>query len=84
MEPIRAVRELSIPKVWKNARWKVKIREKEIREPPHVTLLKGVEAWRIDLWTSEFLDRTPDPGEAPKGLVKFILEEENWRLLRDE
>jgi hypothetical protein len=65
----------------KNARWKVKIRDKETREPPHVTLIRGVDAWRIDLWTGAFMDAVPDPAKVPEELLIHIREAANWKRL---
>jgi hypothetical protein len=68
----------------KNARWKVKIRDKETREPPHVTIIRGTDAWRIDLRTGGFMDDSPDPSEVPEELIELIEEEANWQRLCDE
>jgi hypothetical protein len=68
----------------KNARWKVKIRDKETREPPHVTIIRGTDAWRIDLRTGEFMDDSPDPSEVPDELIELIEDEANWQLLCNE
>jgi len=59
----------------------VKIREKENREPPHVTILRGTRAWRINLRDGEFMDRTPDPEEVPSDLLEHVKREENWQVL---
>jgi hypothetical protein len=68
----------------KKARWKVKIRDKETREPPHVTIIRGTDAWRIDLRTGEFMDDEPDPDEIPEELMEFVLEEGTWQSLCDK
>jgi hypothetical protein len=52
--------------------WKVKIRDRERCEPPHVTLLRGTTSWRIDLRTGRFLDREPHPDEVPLALVRLV------------
>lgn len=49
-----------------------KIRDKENREHPHVTILRGTKAWRINLRTGEFMDDDPTPAEVPRQLVAFI------------
>jgi len=67
----------------KNARWKVKIRDKETREPPHVTIIRGAEAWRIDLRTGAFMDDSPDASEVPSELVALVKSEANWQRLCD-
>ena len=68
----------------RNARWKVKIRDKETREPPHVTILRGIEAWRVDLRTGAFMDDSPDPSEVPSELVALVKSTTNWQRLRVE
>ena len=63
-------------------RWKVKIREKERLESPHVTVIQGTKSWRFDLRTRSFMDDHPDPSEVPRGLVRHI--EENIETLSTE
>lgn len=75
---------LSLPEALKNARWKVKIRDKETREPPHLTIIRGTLAWRIDLRSGVFMDRHPDPDEVPAELVALIRADEIWEQLRRE
>jgi hypothetical protein len=75
---------LRLPPVYRRARWKVKIREKETREPPHVTILRDTQAWRINLRTGEFMDREPDPSAVPEELVAHIRHPENWRLICEQ
>lgn len=67
-----------IPKSLRKARWKLKIQEKETREPPHVSILRGTDKWRINLRTGEFLDKLPDPSEVPKLLLNFIRRQAIW------
>jgi hypothetical protein len=62
----------------------VKIRDKETLEPPHVTIIRGFEAWRIDLRSGRFMDPRPDPADVPRALVDFIREVDNWQSLCDE
>jgi hypothetical protein len=62
----------------------VKIREKENRETPHVTILRETQAWRINLRTADFMDRQPDPAEVPDELIAHVKRVENWRLLREQ
>jgi hypothetical protein len=74
---------LPLPESLRKARWKVKIRDKETREPPHVTILRGTKAWRINLRTGEFMDDDPDPAEVPHQIVELI-GEETWQRLQHE
>jgi hypothetical protein len=74
--------ELALPKRLKRQGWKVKIREKERLEPPHVTVMHGVREWRISL-------RTGEPLVPPGGSWKEIDEElvglleSEWQTLQD-
>ena len=68
----------------RKARWKVKIRDKETREPPHVTIIRGTDAWRIDLRSGGFMDADPDPSEVPEELIDLIKTDANWQQLCDE
>lgn len=64
--------ELPLPSQLKTAKWKVKIREKERLEPPHVSIINGTDTWRFGLRSRAFLDKTPDPDEVPKELLELI------------
>jgi hypothetical protein len=75
---------LSLPAALKKARWKVKIRDKETREPPHVTIIRGTDAWRIDLRTGAFMNDSPDPKDVPDELLKLIKAEATWQQLCNE
>ena len=76
--------DLPLPDALRKARWRVKIREKETREPPHVTILRGTRAWRINLRTGDFMDRLPDPDDVPRDVLDHLMEEANWTLLCSE
>ena len=76
--------ELPLPPHLKQARWKVKIQEKETREPPHVSILRGTNKWRIDLRTGEFMDTRPKPSEVPEELLAFVREEGKWKWICDQ
>ena len=73
-----------LPAALKDARWKVKIRDKQIREPPHVTIIRGTDAWRINLRTGGFMDDSPDPSELPKELIELIKAEATWQRLCEQ
>jgi hypothetical protein len=75
---------LPLPVALRQARWKVKIRDKETREPPHVTIIRGTDSWRIDLRTGQFMDAAPDPSQVPQELIELIIEEVTWQWLCDE
>lgn len=76
------VYELSIPEVQKGRGWKVKIRNLERTEDPHVTILWKNYSWRYNIRDSGFMDREPDPREVPDDVVAYI--EEHLQELRDE
>lgn len=75
---------LTLTAALKDARWKVKIRDKETREPPHVTIIRGTRCWRLNLRNGEFMDDSPDPAEIPDELSDLIMEATNWKCLCDE
>lgn len=64
------------------ARWKVKIFDKENREPPHVTIVRGVEKWRVNLRTRLFMDRHPPDREVDERVKEAI--RDNWALLIEQ
>jgi hypothetical protein len=74
---------LRLPESLRKARWKVKIRDKEIAEHPHITIIRGTRAWRFNLRASAFMDDDPDPAEVPKELIAIITEPRIWELLRE-
>lgn len=71
--------DFPLPDAYRKARWKVKIRDKETREPPHVTIIRGTKAWRINLRTGAFMDANPNPAEVPGELIALIRGEETWQ-----
>jgi len=72
-----------LPDALRKARWKVKIRDKETREPPHVTIIRGTKAWRINLRTGAFMDTNPDPSEVSSAIIQLMTEEETRQRLCD-
>ena len=70
--------ELPLPQSLARARWKVKIQEKETREPPHVSILRGTDKWRINLRTRELMDRRPNPADVPESLLEVIRQHWDW------
>lgn len=73
---------LNLPEPWASRGWKVKIRDRERLEPPHVTILHRTRAWRFDLRSEKFLDKEPDPKEVPKQVAVEV--RSNLTLLRQE
>jgi hypothetical protein len=64
--------------------WKVKIREKERLEHPHVTIIRGTSSWRINLRDGGFMDNPPDPRLVPQDLLNYIKREDVWTRLVQE
>jgi hypothetical protein len=62
--------------------WRVKIYDNERLEPPHVTVVKGRESWRINLRTREFMDDKPPPKQIHKDVMQAV--RDNWRRLQQE
>jgi hypothetical protein len=76
--------ELEIPPSLRRQGWRVKIRDRERLEPPHVSILRRRWTWRIGLRGGRFLDRTPSPAEVPDELVSHVRERlEVLRVERD-
>ena len=73
---------LLLPANLKNQGWQVKIRDKEIREPPHVTILRKGNPWRWALRESKFMDKSPPPSDVPEALIEKV--HENYALLCSE
>ena len=74
---------LKLPSPLGDEGWKVKIREKERVEPPHVTIFHKQKEWRLGLRDGEFL---VPPGGSWKQIDFRVREmiEKNWSRLRDE
>jgi hypothetical protein len=73
---------LPLPPHLTKARWKVKIFDKENREPPHATIVRGTDKWRVNLRTRQFMDRKPPPKDVDTGVIRAI--EENWDVLVEQ
>ena len=73
--------ELPLPSEARAQGWKVKIRDKERLEPPHATVLRGVEAWRWNLRTRSFMDSDPHPREV-SDVIKDVIMDEYTTLCR--
>jgi hypothetical protein len=74
--------ELNLPKRLKARGWKVKIREKERLEPPHVTIMCGKKEWRVGLRDkSFFIPPGGKWGDIDDEVRQCI--EENWEDLQD-
>ncbi len=65
--------EFSVPAPYDKRGWKLKIRDKERVEPPHVSLLHKTRCWRFGLREQEFLDGDPPHRDAPGKLFDDLL-----------
>jgi hypothetical protein len=72
--------DLPLPKKLKLSGWKVKIREKERVEPPHVTIMHKADEWRLGLRDRELL---VPPGGRVKDIDATVMRiiDENWNEL---
>ena len=72
--------DLPLPKDLKLNGWKVKIREKERVEPPHVTVMHHADEWRLGLRDGQLL---VPPGGRIKDIdpAVVLIIEENWGRL---
>lgn len=72
--------ELDLPQILKQAGWKVKIRDAERLEEPHVTILRKIDTWRLSLRSGEFLDKDHKWNQIDKGVRQAIINE--WETLK--
>ena len=65
--------------------WKVKIRDKERLEPPHVTIFHKRRIWRFGLRDREFLVPPGGTWKEIDARVRAVIEApENWQRLCEE
>ena len=64
--------ELEIDDDHRRQGWKVKIRDNERVEPPHVSIIRGTRTWRFGLRDLRFLDVDPPAREVPAGLITLV------------
>jgi hypothetical protein len=74
--------ELALPKRLKAQGWKIKIREKERLEPPHVTIMCGKKEWRVGLRDKSFLVPPGGKWAYIDDEVREIIDK-NWKKLQD-
>lgn len=75
--------ELALPKRLKSQGWKVKIRDKERVEPPHVTIMHHEDEWRLGLRDRQLL---VPPGGRLKDIDSEVREiiDRDWEQLKAE
>lgn len=72
--------ELELPAGVKKQGWKVKIRDKERLEPPHLTVIYKADAWRLGLRDEAFLVPPGGSWNAIPPAVRGCIES-NWSAL---
>jgi len=74
--------DVPLPRKLKAEGWKVKIREKERVEPPHVTVMHKADEWRLGLRDRQLL---VPPGGRIKDIDPAVMQiiEEHWEQLID-
>jgi hypothetical protein len=72
--------QLALPRKFKTEGWKVKIREKERVEPPHVTIMHKTEEWRLGLRDRQLL---VPPGGRIRDIDAEVMAiiDEHWQEL---
>lgn len=74
--------DLDLPARWKAGRWKVKIRDNETVEEPHVTILRGPDVWRVSLRDGHVMDGG-SWSDIENEVRRTIQEPGNWVRLRE-
>ena len=69
--------ELPLPAKLESERWKVKIWDNEIRESPHITIVRKTQKWRWGLRERAFMDKEPDPSLV----AQEVMDEVNGQYL---
>lgn len=71
---------LRLPALLAKMRWKVKIRDKERMEDPHITIIRGTATWRVCLRDGRFMDGRSWK-DMPDSLQQVV--REHWQQLCD-
>jgi hypothetical protein len=69
---------LRLPRLLAKMRWKVKIRDRERVEDPHISIILGTKAWRVCLRDGRFMDGGSWK-DMPDSLQEVV--RENWEQL---
>jgi len=72
--------ELTLITRLRKAGWKVKIRDAERLEDPHVTILWKYKTWRLSLRTNQFLEKGQSWRQIDTGVQGAI--EEAWETIK--
>ena len=71
---------LRLPALLAKMRWKVKIRDKERVEAPHITIIRGTKVWRVCLRDDRFMDGG-SWNDMPAELQQVV--RDHWQQLCD-
>lgn len=71
--------EFKISKILKNQGWKVKVRDKERNEGPHVSIMFKTKTWRLNLRDKTIMDTSPPEREIPKELLEEIKKDKKFQ-----
>jgi hypothetical protein len=71
--------DLRLPRRLAKMRWKVKIRDKERVEDPHLTIIHGTMVWRVCLRDGRFMD-DGSWKDMPDDLQEVVMK--NWEMIR--
>lgn len=69
---------LRLPRLLAHMRWKVKIRDRERVEDPHITIIHGTNVWRVCLRDGRFMDGGSWK-DMPDGLQEVVTD--RWQQL---
>lgn len=72
MEAALLTYALKLPDRLRQQGWKVKIRNLERGEAPHVTIIHKTRAWRYGLRDLRFLDVSPNPRDVSAAVISEI------------
>lgn len=64
--------ELKLPPLLKSNGWKVKIRDKEVAEDPHATIINKKKCWRYSIRNHVFMDSKPPPADVSSDILQVI------------
>jgi len=75
--------EFKISKKLADQRWKVKIRDKERTEDPHVSIMFKGKTWRLNLRDKSIMDTSPPARDIPKELLDEIKEDKKFNEIKE-
>lgn len=76
-------KEFKISKILKDQGWKVKIRDRERNEDPHVSIMFKTKTWRLNLRDKSIMDTSPPAREIPDDLLDEIKEDGMFEEIKE-